>query len=56
MGLLRYDTQFWDSLIPVWLQKSHIPLPRMKKPRARNGNVMRNSGGNRLEGKHTYIR
>ena len=24
---------------------SHIPLPRMKKPRARNGNVTRNRGG-----------
>ena len=34
---------------------SHIPLTRIKKPRAHNGNVMRNRGGNRLEGKHTLM-
>ena len=30
---------------------SHIPLPRMKKLHAHNGNVTRNHGGNRLERK-----
>ena len=34
---------------------SHIPLPRMKKPRARNSNVTRNRGENRLEEKHTLM-
>ena len=34
---------------------SHIPLPGMMRPRARNGNVTRNRGGNRLERK-THVR
>ena len=35
--------------------KSQIPLPWMKKLRARNGNVTRNRGGNTLKGKHTLM-
>ena len=34
---------------------SHIHLPGMMKPRARNGNVTRNRGGNHLERK-THVR
>ena len=60
------DTQFWDSLISsidykniyMWKYRkcnSHIPFSRMKKPRARNGNVTRNRGGHRLERKLTLM-
>ena len=58
------DTQFWDSLTSSIDYKnicentenaSHIPLLRMKKLCVGNGNVMRNRGGNRLEGKHSLM-
>ena len=41
----------------VKIQKMQLSflLPRMKKPHAHNGNVTRNRGGNRLEGKHTLM-
>ena len=69
MDLLRYATGrrhtiLGQSHFQYRLQKymwkyrkcnSHIPLPHMKKPHARNGNVTRNLGGNRLEGKHTLM-
>ena len=46
-------TQFWDSLISSIDYKNicDIPLPRIKKLRARNGSVTRNRDGNRLERK-----
>ena len=68
MGLLRYATGRRHAILGHFqyrLQKkyvcentenaSHIPFSRMKKPRARNGNVTRNRGRNRLEGKHTLM-
>ena len=60
VAMIRHQTTTHNSgtfAFPVQITKiqveipgrcnSHIPLPRMKKPRARNGNVTRNRGGYR---------